>query len=274
VGNRLTAAVVVKDEARYLPQWIEYHLSHGFDKFVVYNNSSTIEQDPSRTLLPYIRDGIVEVVDIPRFYKNRPPGAGWWAINKFQYLDCTWVWAASVDEYFYSPTGETVSSILRSFETTSISSLCVNWLIFNSEGPTDTGLVIERFTKCFRDVNEHIKSIARQGQYSRWIDPHCVENPHGFACVNELHHHVGGPWSHEFTAERLVIYHYQCMSRAEYDVKMDKGRADIPGAEDVRRGSDRETWDGLHTGERMERSELVLKGPWVREQILKRYNLL
>lgn len=269
--NRLTAAVVVKDEARYLPQWIEFHEAvHGFDKFVVYNNGSCIDQDPAHVLDPY--GSLVEVINVPCGMRNK--AAGWYGLGNMQYLDCEWCWAASVDEYFFSPSGEKLTDILKGFETTAIAALSVNWLFFNSDGPTDTGLVIERFTHCAHDVNEHVKSIGRQGNYLYWRDPHCVEPLSSTVSVNELHHHQRGPWSPEFTALRIVIHHYHTMSREEYDVKMNKGRTDLPGMEDTRRPGAEENWNTNHTGPHEDNRSLVQYAPMVRQRLLSRYKLI
>ena len=37
----LTAIYWIKDEARYIPEWIEFHLIQGYDHFILYDNGST-----------------------------------------------------------------------------------------------------------------------------------------------------------------------------------------------------------------------------------------
>ena len=53
----LSIAACVKDEGRYLREWIEYHLWAGVDHFYIYDNGST--DNTKEMLAPYIEGGIV-----------------------------------------------------------------------------------------------------------------------------------------------------------------------------------------------------------------------
>jgi hypothetical protein len=48
--KRLTAIYWVKDEARYIPEWIEFHLMQGFEHFILYDNNSTDGSSNIKTL--------------------------------------------------------------------------------------------------------------------------------------------------------------------------------------------------------------------------------
>ena len=53
----LSIAACVKDEGRYLREWIEYHLWAGVEHFYIYDNGS---QDNTREVLdPYMQSGVV-----------------------------------------------------------------------------------------------------------------------------------------------------------------------------------------------------------------------
>lgn len=263
---------MVKDEARYLPQWVEYHhLLHGFDRFIIFDNASSEEQNPRRVLAPY--GDLIQVIDVPKSLYNT--GSGDWVHGELLNVDCEWLWGGCVDEYFHSPSGERVTDILKDFDAPNIASLYVNWLFFNSRGPLDTGLVIERFAYCAHDKNEFVKSIVRPGRYSRFR-AHSVDPLPGFVGVNELGHVQHGATANEFTMQRLVIYHYQCMSRREYDVKMNKGQNNVPNAEDVRREGADENWRTMHSDQvNWElRTDAARNGLRVREALLKRYGLI
>jgi hypothetical protein len=57
----LIAVTMVKNKARYLPEWVEFHLAQGFDRFIIYNNNK--EEDlTSEVLRPYINLGVVELI--------------------------------------------------------------------------------------------------------------------------------------------------------------------------------------------------------------------
>ena len=49
-------ATVVQDEARWLPEWLEYHLALGFGHFYLYDDGSADELDA--TLAPYLEEGV------------------------------------------------------------------------------------------------------------------------------------------------------------------------------------------------------------------------
>lgn len=263
----LTAIVTVQNEARYLPQWVEYHIGQGFDKFVIYDNNSHPIGNPRKALWPY---GNVEIIKVPPLPKGTL--VGHWSLDQAKSIKSTWLWAGSVDEYFYCPCNMTVAGVLKDYETPEIASLRVSWLLFNSLGPTDNGLVIERFTHAVHDQIESIKSIARQGHYEKWPNSHSVIPLPGKVNVNELFHPGTGPRGTEFTEKRIVIFHYRTMSRKEWDWKMAKGHA-IAG-EHVPRYEEGKTWEVLHTKPWIERKELTAKGSWLRGQLLKRYRLI
>ena len=53
----LSIAACVKNEGRYLREWIEYHLWAGVDHFYIYDNGST--DNTKEVLKPYIESGVV-----------------------------------------------------------------------------------------------------------------------------------------------------------------------------------------------------------------------
>ncbi len=59
----LSICGIFRNEARYLKEWIEYHLLVGVDHFYLYNNKSIDYY--RRTLQPYIQAGIVTFVNWP-----------------------------------------------------------------------------------------------------------------------------------------------------------------------------------------------------------------
>eukprot|EP00842_Homolaphlyctis_polyrhiza_P005949 jgi/Hompol1/6355/HPOL_002105-RA len=64
----LVAITMVRNKARYLSEWIEFHLLQGFDRFVIYNHKST--DDIHKVLDPYLCDGIVELIDWPADFES------------------------------------------------------------------------------------------------------------------------------------------------------------------------------------------------------------
>jgi len=62
-SNYLSVVALVKNEAEYIGEWLEYHLLQGVEKFYIYDNESTDKLQA--VLKPYIEAGIVECIYYP-----------------------------------------------------------------------------------------------------------------------------------------------------------------------------------------------------------------
>ena len=60
----LTSIYWIKDEVRYIPEYIEFHILQGFDHFIFYDNKST--DNLLEVIKPYIDSGLVEI----RYYPD------------------------------------------------------------------------------------------------------------------------------------------------------------------------------------------------------------
>ncbi|MCL2538220.1 MAG: glycosyltransferase family 92 protein [Alphaproteobacteria bacterium] len=56
--NFLSVVAIMKNEAPYIKEWLDYHIAIGIDKFYLYDNEST--DDIKVVLAPYIKSGRVE----------------------------------------------------------------------------------------------------------------------------------------------------------------------------------------------------------------------
>ena len=63
-------AAIIKNEGRYIEEWIKYHVLVGVEKFYLYNNEST--DDTEKILKPYIESGLVDLIYFPGKCKQRP----------------------------------------------------------------------------------------------------------------------------------------------------------------------------------------------------------
>ncbi|KAL2915912.1 hypothetical protein HK105_204616 [Polyrhizophydium stewartii] len=69
----LVGVTMIRNKARFVPEWIEFHLLQGFDRLVIYDDRST---DGLRELLEtYIREGTVEYLRWPQdnMAADKPP---------------------------------------------------------------------------------------------------------------------------------------------------------------------------------------------------------
>ena len=58
---RVSLCLIFKNEAPFLKEWLDYHLTVGVEHFYLYNNSS--DDDFKRVLEPYIKKGTVALID-------------------------------------------------------------------------------------------------------------------------------------------------------------------------------------------------------------------
>ena len=58
----ISLCLICKDENSYLPEWLDYHILMGVDRFYIYDNESRVSL--RETLKEYIERGWVVVVDI------------------------------------------------------------------------------------------------------------------------------------------------------------------------------------------------------------------
>ena len=67
---KLAVTAIIKNESRYLSEWIDYHLLVGIEHFYLYNNGST--DSTAEVLKPYIESGTVSLIDFPGQVKQLP----------------------------------------------------------------------------------------------------------------------------------------------------------------------------------------------------------
>lgn len=266
----LTAMCSVQNEATYLAEWMEFHILQGFEHFLIYDNRST---DNWRVELdPYIRDGLCTVIPTPpSLYDNAP---GFWmltdSMNRMRGVS-KWHVPSGHDEYFMTNPGERVTDVLRDFED--FGGLAVNWLLFNSSGKLhrEPGLVIERFTETYPEPQFHVKTIVQPDRVTTVRDPHSYNYRSPYFSVNEKREPCPTAFAPYFTKSRIWINHYHMMSRAEFDVKNNKGRSDIAGAEGHRRAGADAQWVAAHSHAPQFDTEAFRYKDALREGLKKRY---
>jgi hypothetical protein len=277
----LTGIYWIKNEARYIPEWIEFHLLQGFDHFIFYDNGST--DGLYEVMQPYIEKNLVEIRTYPDpLYppaKSGPAGAkNFWLMDYCideQKGKSKWVHFHALDERLYSPTGENLINILKDFEE--YGGLSVGWRLFNSNNHLNRpdGLVIENYTTYIEDPRYHIKTII-QPEYaiSTGNDPHHFKYLNNKYAVteNKIFQNDGPFCRSEYSMNRIKLNHYVTMSKEEFDLKMNKGLLDYgDSTENMRRTSAEYQWNELHGSEFYTDVEILKFVEPVREAIKKRY---
>eukprot|EP00002_Diphylleia_rotans_P032947 TRINITY_DN6969_c0_g1_i3.p1 TRINITY_DN6969_c0_g1~~TRINITY_DN6969_c0_g1_i3.p1 ORF type:complete len:232 (+),score=39.28 TRINITY_DN6969_c0_g1_i3:49-744(+) len=136
----LAMATVVKNEARFIREWIEFHLIQGFQHFLIFDDDS--EDSIDVILQPYIKAGIVEYNKLDtkfnRFNKNGNIRTQSWCYQqslKYYNGKAQWVAFFDPDEFVYPVEQDSVIDFLKSY--TSFGGLIVRGVIYGSSGITE-----------------------------------------------------------------------------------------------------------------------------------------
>lgn len=231
----LAVCIIVKDEAPYIKEWLDYHLMVGVKRFYIYDNESF--DNLKQVLLPYIRQGVV----IYQYY----PGE---AMQLNCYRDCLkqygdkneWIAFIDADEFIIPMENATIPEFLADYKE--YPAVGVNWVSYDSNGHKEKpkGGVMENYTRVHYDENmvpfHLIKSIVRPQEVSKVVNPHFFLYKGDKLAVNENKEEIGGDLSERayispFSTNKIRINHYYCKSRAEAEAKVLRGSSD----RDIRR---------------------------------------
>jgi len=205
VPMRAAIAAIVRNEASYIREWIEFHLLGGISRFYIYDNGS--DDDLMSVLEGYVAAGNVQVIPWKGFVHQR-------SVQQLAYAhavanvesDIGWLALIDVDEFIFSPTGVTVVEILES-QPPHVA-LAVERVDF---GPGEhvrrpEGLVIDNYrlrSKCF----DNVKSIVRPWAVTV-VGAHCCECEGSYLGIDPA---------------VLRVNHYFTKSRDEFEAKLSRG---------------------------------------------------
>ncbi len=224
---KLSVCAIMKDEASYLEEWLEFHKIIGVEKFYLYNNNST--DNTLEIIQPYIESGEVICHDWP--FRPGQMGAYEHCLQSYG-KESEWMAFIDLDEFLFPSEEDDLKIILDDFKD--YPAVVVNWLTFGSSGhlKKPEGLQIENFTKRAKTDfanNYHVKSIVRPDQTLKPRNPHYCQYIEGSA-VTENKQPVPDSFSKTVSVKRLRINHYTTRSKEEFDNKTKRGRADTAQA--------------------------------------------
>ncbi|MBD5405699.1 glycosyltransferase family 92 protein [bacterium] len=217
----LTLTAICKNEAPYLPEWIEYHKMLGVEKFYIYDNEST--DNTKEVLKSYIADGTVEYT----YWEGKAQQGITYddSVAKHKY-ETKWMAFIDIDEFIVPLSKETIPDIINNINPKT--GLSIHWLIYGDNGhktKTD-GLVIERFTKhstknFYR--NRWIKSIVNPRLVFK-MRAHNGEFIGNNLAVDENGKKLSGHSKH-ISHNKIRINHYWGKSYEEFQIKKSRPSA-------------------------------------------------
>ncbi|RAZ90568.1 glycosyl transferase [Mesorhizobium hawassense] len=228
----LTACAIFREEAPFLAEWIRFHQSVGFEHFYLYNNFST--DNFKAVLQPFIREGLVTLVDWPR-----PVG------QLSAYADCIrrcwhealWIGLFDIDEFLFAPDGRDVRSVLEAYRD--LPGVCVWQAFYGSSGHIERprSPVVEAYTMRAGPDITTVKTI---------VNPRLVYKP-GVHLSKFLlgegmdtHRRIIAPGMLP-ELDILRINHYWSRSLSDLDQKVRRGDASTSESRDKNRHLDFES---------------------------------
>jgi Glycosyltransferase family 92 len=189
---QISAACIINNEARFLKEWLDFHMLVGIEHFFLFNNRST--DNYLDVLAPYIKKGTVDIIN---WDTGETSGDAWIHLETEALSSALrlargrskWLALIDTDEYLFPMKGESLNETLAEFEP--YGSVSVRYTVFGTNSvqliPADK-LLIESLTKSCVDTSQHnklFKSIVRPEFVDSCINSHYCELMPGFINVTE-----------------------------------------------------------------------------------------
>lgn len=235
---------IVRDEDRYIHEWVAFHHSLGVQEFLIIDNGENSK-------LNYVLDGFIKagVVKLRRFSSRRKPQReAYDRALKFYQGKARWLGFFDVDEFVFPLIAKTIPEALAEFEN--FAGVAINWVSFGSGGRLERSekWVIETYIERgeldhvvelpqlmqknssnnlkpdFSPINSHVKCFVDPNQTSFFRSAHHFKFKPGHFAVTESNTPIYGPLSDTVSVEKLRVNHYWSRSLSELAEKLNKGR--------------------------------------------------
>jgi hypothetical protein len=236
----LAICAIVRDEAPYIREWIEFHRLVGVEQFYIYDDGST---DDTVEILHSIEHGDIAIrpwgFGHTEFrcreectYRDTPQITAFNHCVHNYHHECRWCAFVDVDEYLYHATKDNLAEALYDYED--VDALAIHWLTFGTSGhlTMPPGLTIENYTHrgpvggCDQ-WGKNVKIIANMRRIKTWgrhgsHNADFIEGSRG--CINENRDPtpLGSVHDRPATNRSWRLNHYFTRSEAEFAVKRAK----------------------------------------------------
>lgn len=229
----LSIVCIIKNEARYIKEWIAYYKLMEVDHIYLYNNGSTDKiQD---VLADEIASGYVTLIEFKGANAQLPV---YRMTSKFLRRQCRWVAYIDADEFVLPKEGTLKEYLMQKEMHPAIG---INWIVYGTGGhkTRPDGLVSENYWYTFEDANNllnlRIKSIVDPSKVYDISSPHFCVLKNGTYAVDEDDEEITTKWMYvsgsgpAFTGqnktERIRINHYWTKSEQDLAEKCNRGYA-------------------------------------------------
>ncbi len=175
----LVVCTIFRDDAKYLPEWIEFHHKQGVEHFYLYNNLSS--DHPEKVLKNYIKKEIVTLIHWPYEHYaqedwNRIQCAAYQHCT-FKNKNCRWIAFLDTDEFLFCPDKTDLRVFLKDYAE--YGSISAYWRMY---GTSNTIIApYQKLLDCLvhraRDdypAHKTMKTIAQRKYIEDIVNPHYV----------------------------------------------------------------------------------------------------
>lgn len=169
---RVSLCLIFKNEAPFLKEWLDFHLTIGVDHFYLYNNNS---DDNYRDVLnPYILDGIVTLIEWPeqnsqfKCYKH--------CYDTYR-NESNWISFLDADEFICPKYKSDINEWLSDYDK--YHAVNIQWLMFCTGGVLEHDYsknVIEQYYASWEDFWTHGKCLINTrfeiANFDKWYVHH------------------------------------------------------------------------------------------------------
>jgi Glycosyltransferase family 92 len=202
----------IRDEARYLEEWLEYYLAAGVEHFFFYEKLS---QDNYRSVLkPYINRDLVTLFDNWPHVPVSPAAEQDCILRSIGRFE--WVGFIDADEFVVIQDGRGIDEFLSQFRTAV--SVALHCYVFGSGGhkKRPAGPVTAEYTRRAAEPNVHVKCFVHPECVAKYRNPHSWYYRSMRCAVTETWRRVSGSLSTPASAKSAWINHYHHKSDQDY----------------------------------------------------------
>ena len=226
-SHDLAVVAILKNEAPYLKEWLDYHLLAGVDHFYLYDNDSTDNQ--AEVAAPYVKAGLVDYFPTPG--KAMQMAVYNDAVKRFKF-HCRYMAFIDLDEFIFPKSNRTISEVVDEIlsRDSTAASLGIHWQLFGSNGEETADHsrgVLERFTRrapSDDELNKFVKTIADPRKINFVQTAHLAYFFEPFRGVDENLNFIPENVVLPIETNKMVVNHYHPKSKEEYiRTKMQRG---------------------------------------------------
>lgn len=223
----LSITAIIRNEAPYIKEWIEFHKLVGVQKFYIYDNEST--DNIKEVLAPYIENGDV----VYKYFTGEKMQFAAYndSIIENRYKT-KYMAIIDLDEFIVPVKYDTILDFIEDLQSQNkqkIAAIGISWLIhgFNGHYEKVDGLLTEQYPKCEFEASasSSVKSIVNPRSVLKVYNPHFALHVLGSKVINAAGKNMHGPYTKP-SFDSIRLNHYYTKSYEEHVKRIEKGKAD------------------------------------------------